>query len=175
MTAPPGRSPEDLASDPTLASPTFVHLCCPPSSLEDLLPALSTLGRSPPQLIYEPIPFACVASSLPALRRVLPHVRVFSPNHEEAEALLALPEATSTIADTAAIEQLAQRFRDEGARDVVIRAGERGAFVLPEERRDGVWVKPYHSSSEGVKDTVGAGNSFLVRSSHWLRRAWPDD
>lgn len=102
-------------------------------------------------------------------------MRVFSPNHEEAEALLALPEATSTIADTAAIEQLAQRFRDEGARDVVIRAGERGAFVLPEERRDGVWVKPYHSSSEGVKDTVGAGNSFLVRSSHWLRRAWPDD
>ncbi|GAA5896939.1 hypothetical protein JCM8208_006118 [Rhodotorula glutinis] len=155
LTRPPTRSVADLSAITRLDKLAFLHLCCPPSSLAALLPSLATLS-SPPQLIYEPIPCACTPSDLPPLVPLLPHVHVFSPNHDEADALLGTPSTAP-----AHLEHLAQRFRELGARDVVIRAGERGAYALPEGAREGTWVAPYHSSGDGVKDTVGAGNAFL--------------
>ncbi|BGP39964.1 hypothetical protein JCM10450v2_003944 [Rhodotorula kratochvilovae] len=155
LAPPPPLTLSDLSSIPALSCPAFLHLCCPPAAVLALLPSLLALP-SPPQLVYEPIPFSCVPASLPALRDILPHVRVFSPNHEEAASLLDFPPSTG-------VEELAASFRAEGALDVVIRAGERGAYVLPADAKGskGPWVPPYHTSADGVKDTVGAGNSFL--------------
>ena len=167
LTPPPERSLDDLSTITTLDKLSFLHLCCPPSSLAALLPSLADLSGAP-QLVYEPIPFACTPAELPQLADLLSHVRVFSPNHDEAAVLLGVP-APPSAASGSHVEQLTRRFRKLGARDVVIRAGERGAFVLPDGALEGSWVPPFHSSADKVKDTVGAGNAFLVRlCSHSL-------
>ncbi|GAA5842703.1 hypothetical protein JCM9279_003667 [Rhodotorula babjevae] len=156
----PARHLSDLAMITSPDKLSYLHLCCPPSSLAVLLPSLARLSPAP-QLIYEPIPFACNPAQLPQLVALLPHVRVFSPNDDEAAALLGVHGPASASGASIEVEELAQRFRDLGARDVVVRAGERGAFVLPEMALEGSWVPAFHSSADEVKDTVGAGNAFL--------------
>ena len=51
------------------------------------------------------------------------------------------------------------------ARNVVVRSGARGSFVLEEGKDTGKWMRPFHTPAMAVTkvvDTVGAGNSFLV-------------
>ncbi|GAA5910749.1 hypothetical protein JCM6882_002069 [Rhodosporidiobolus microsporus] len=160
LTTPPSLSPSDLLSDPSLTQTKLLHLCCTPSHLiETILPGLSSFPSSP-QLVYEPIPFACLPSSLPTLKSLFPHIRLFSPNHEEAGAIFGLSPAE--MEQPGAVERVAALFRREGAGDVIVKSGERGAYVLQKGREEGgAWVRPFHRDAAQVKDTVGAGNSFL--------------
>ncbi|CEQ42435.1 SPOSA6832_04246 [Sporobolomyces salmonicolor] len=164
VTRPPALSPTHLLSFASLSSPVFLHLCCPPSHLLDVvLPALRSFP-APPRICFEPIPYACVPDSLPLLRRAFDHVDVFSPNHDEAFAIVggaALPEGADAGDVERAIENVAQVFRREGARALVLRSGAAGAYVLDEGADDGEWVRPYHVDASEVVDTLGAGNSFL--------------
>ncbi|GAA5901312.1 hypothetical protein JCM5296_006757 [Sporobolomyces johnsonii] len=171
VTPPPTLSPSHLLSTAALSSPAFLHLCCPPSHLLDVvLPALKSFPAPPPQICFEPIPFACVPDSLPILKRIFEHVAVFSPNHAEALAILGIgrgrdlppnEDEEDANVERAMIEEVAQAFRREGARALVVRSGARGAYVLDEDKDEGEWVRPYHVDSRKVVDTLGAGNSFL--------------
>lgn len=104
------------------------------------------------KLVYEPIPSLCIPSEMHSLRKVLPYIEVFSPNHEEAGTFFSLKleqdiEGDYTnVYDTSSgivfenvapedkqrsIQGLAQRFLDEGAkRHVVIRSGKMGCYLL---------------------------------------------
>ncbi|GAA5862030.1 hypothetical protein JCM1840_006913 [Sporobolomyces johnsonii] len=154
VTPPPTLSPSHLLSTAALSSPTFLHLCCPPSHLLDVvLPALKSFPAPPPQICFEPIPFACVPDSLPILKRLFEHVAVFSPNHDEALAILGLghgdlppndDEEEDAKVERAMIEEVAQAFRREGAKALVVRSGARGAYVLDEDKDGGLMAGLLH-------------------------------
>ncbi|KAM0751968.1 Ribokinase-like protein [Meredithblackwellia eburnea MCA 4105] len=157
LTPPPPLTPASLFNT-ALSQPTHLHLCCSPSHL--LTAVLPTLPCPPPELIYEPIPYACTPESLLDLRKILSSILVFSPNDDEAP--LFFPSSSSDKTSLS-VEELAKKFRELGARNIVIRSGARGSFVLSEGDGEGVWVAPYHTkeTKDRVRDTVGAGNSFL--------------
>lgn len=114
--------------------------------------------------MYEPIPSACEPSELGALRELLPHLAVFSPNHEEAAGFFSIAPETINAQGRPGVEELASRFLAEGAGGaVVIRSGALGAYALCRGEEEGLWVDAWYAyGSEEVKDVTGAGNSFLV-------------
>lgn len=142
-------------------------MCSPTRALE-IVAELDALGWTDTKLVYEPIPFCCIPSELPALRQVLPRIHYFSPNHEEAGTFYSLRiEELSDVEKLKEIERLAQVFLDEGAMNtVIIRSGKAGAYVKERQgnanTEQGVWVPAYYKSPEKVVDVTGAGNAFLV-------------
>ncbi|KAG7443445.1 Ribokinase-like protein [Guyanagaster necrorhizus] len=139
----------------------YLHFCCSPT---DLSASLSTLPPSAPRpkIIYEPLPLACGPAHLSALKSVLPLVDVFSPNHEELASFFHDEEEEGE-----SIEALVSTYARLGARTVVVRAGARGCFVANMDPALGAcakrWLPPYWTdeASQNVRDTTGAGNSFL--------------
>ncbi|GAA5936785.1 hypothetical protein JCM1841_006457 [Sporobolomyces salmonicolor] len=161
--------PKDLPSQ--LRTSQYLHFVCSPTRAlvihSQLQPPLNPTPSWQPTLIYEPIPDRCTPDELPSLRNVLPHVAVFSPNHEEAWAFYGVGVGEVARSGKAGIEDVAQRFFEEGAKDmVVIRSGALGAYAIRRGEDKGVWVPAYHSYSDEeaqkkVVDVTGAGNSFL--------------
>lgn len=98
------------------------------------------------------------------MRKVLPLVKVFSPNHEEAWAFFGVGVEEVERRGKAGVEEVARRFFAEGAEGIVlIRSGAWGAYAVRKGEEKGVWVPAYHRyGSEKVVDVTGAGNSFLV-------------
>lgn len=159
--------PNDLP--PRLRTAQYLHFVCSPTRA--LVIAAQLSPSFSPSLVYEPIPDRCTPDELPALREVLPLVRVFSPNHEEAAAFFGLGPEEVARGERGGIEDTARRFLDLGAADVVlIRSGPLGAYAVRRgQEENGVWVPAYHSYADGratgkVVDVTGAGNSFLVRA-----------
>lgn len=149
----------------SLRSSTFLHFVCSPARALTIHEQLVSLVWSP-SLAYEPIPDRCVPAELDALRRILPHLAVFSPNHEEAWAFFDVGVEEVAKRGREGIEEVARKFVEEGAGgDVVIRSGALGAFVTRKGREKGVWVPAYHTSADKVVDVTGAGNSFMVRTT----------
>ncbi|GAA5820542.1 hypothetical protein JCM11251_003039 [Rhodosporidiobolus azoricus] len=154
-----------------LRTSQYLHLCCSPTRAivihSQLLPPVNTTPSWRPKMVYEPIPDRCIPEEMDALREVLPHVEIFSPNHEEAWAFFGVGPEEVARRGKEGIEQVAQRFFDEGAASVVvIRSGPLGAYALRKGEEKGVWVPAYHSYQDGkatgkVVDVTGAGNSFL--------------
>ncbi|KAK4056695.1 hypothetical protein OIO90_002247 [Microbotryomycetes sp. JL221] len=115
-----------------------------------------------PCLVYEPIPDLCIPEELDSLRQVLPHIKVFSPNHEEAASFFGITVDQVKAQGRQGVEQVANRFFELGAQDmVVIRSGAWGAFTLRRGWNEGVWIEAFHKDVNKVKDVTGAGNSFL--------------
>ncbi|GAA6002325.1 hypothetical protein JCM10207_001064 [Rhodosporidiobolus poonsookiae] len=172
-TAPPTPiTAHELAQHPILRHTQVLHLCCTPQHfLEAVVPSLSAFPASP-LLVYEPIPFACTPAALPQLAYVFPRLHLFSPNHEEAGAILGF--SSERMEEDGAVEEVASAFRRYGAGNIVIRSGARGAFVLAKGADAGMWVEPFHRDASAVKDTVGAGNSFLGGTMAGFL-AFPDD
>ncbi|GAA5978278.1 hypothetical protein JCM11641_001157 [Rhodosporidiobolus odoratus] len=169
---PPRLSLSELAAEPNFTSLRMLHLCCAPSDLQtQILPALSACSRAP-KLCFEPIPFACKPEALATLRSSFSYIYLFSPNHEEAGAFFGFSPAE--MEDPGAIERVAQLFRREGAGRIIIRSGALGAYVFERQKKDGVWVKPYHRDPTLVRDTCGAGNSFLGGTMAGLQK-YPED
>ncbi|GAA6012021.1 hypothetical protein JCM11491_000138 [Sporobolomyces phaffii] len=156
--------PQDLPDQ--FHSAQFLHFVCSPTRALVIHSQLSSSWS--PRLVYEPIPDRCVPEELDALRRILPHVGIFSPNHEEAAAFYGISPRQVVERGQRGVEDLAQRFLDEGAQDtVVIRSGAWGAYAVRKDRRDeGFWVPAYYAYDDAdaqkkVVDVTGAGNSFL--------------
>lgn len=167
----PRRRLEPIDLPPTLLDAHFLHFVCSPSRALIIHSQLAPLAFSP-ALVYEPIPDSCVPASLDALREVLPHIAVFSPNHEEAAAFFGLDVDEVEQRGKAGIESVARRFVEEGAGGaVVIRSGRLGAFGIGKGVSEGgVWVPAYWENGDKVADVTGAGNSFLVSCfSGWWR------
>ncbi|GAA6060006.1 hypothetical protein JCM10212_001164 [Sporobolomyces blumeae] len=150
----------------------FLHFVCSPTRAATIRAQLLDARENPtptwqPDLVYEPIPDRCVPEELDALRNVLPDVRIFSPNHEEAGSFFGIAPDETARRGPRGVEEVAKRFIDEGAKDVVvIRSGAWGAYVLRRGRDPGFWVPayyPYDDREAQVKvvDVTGAGNSFL--------------
>lgn len=185
-------SPRDL-HQAGLPPPGYLHFVVAPTRALEIIEELDRLGWSDSvKLIYEPIPFMCIPSEMESLRKVLPRLEVFSPNHEEAGTFFNLRleeeiegdytnvydntdghnfEAVKAEDKRSKIEELAQRFLDEGAaKHVVIRSGKMGCFVKTRDgfgtpsTSAGTWLPAYYQPDtvEGkVVDVTGAGNAFL--------------
>ncbi|CED84062.1 Carbohydrate kinase PfkB [Phaffia rhodozyma] len=154
----------DLLSYPSLR-PKYLHICGSPDQVMATSSALKALepreGYWKPQLVWEPHPMSCRPDLLEELKTALTGVKVLSPNHEEAAALLSLP-IPQTTAD---YNVITQTFLDmptlPSEASVVLRCGKLGACVGT--RTHGIrWVPSYwHASASEVKEVTGAGNSFL--------------
>lgn len=171
---------EPIDLPPSLRSTTHLHYVCSPTRAlvihSQLLPPLNPTPTWLPNLVYEPIPDRCLPTELPALRQVLPHLGVFSPNHEEAWAFYGVSVEEVKRRGKEGIEEVARRFvEEEGAGGVVlIRSGALGAYAVKKGEKEGVWVPAYHRyGSEKVVDVTGAGNSFLVSPAPAPRRPSP--
>lgn len=150
-----------------LVRSNWLHFVCSPTRALVIYEQLTNDDRTPqewrPKLCWEPIPALCVPEEFESLRQMLPHLAVFSPNHEEAWGLFGVSPEESNARGKAGIEEVAQKFVAEGATgNVVIRCGALGAYVL-DTRGQGSWVPAYHTDPSRVVDPTGAGNSFLVR------------
>ncbi|GAA5862695.1 hypothetical protein JCM8547_003515 [Rhodosporidiobolus lusitaniae] len=161
--------PRDLPS--RLRTSSYLHFVCSPTRAlvihSQLLPPFNSTPSWRPKLVYEPIPDRCTLDELPSLRQILPHVEVFSPNHEEAWAFFGISAEEANAQGREGVEEIAGRFFAEGAqRAVVIRSGALGAYAVKKGEETGVWVPAFHSYEDGkstgrVVDVTGAGNSFL--------------
>lgn len=160
--------PSDLP--PHMRAATHLHFVCSPVRSLEIHAQLSHYPDWHPRLVYEPIPDRCVPEELPSLRKILPHLTVFSPNHEEAHAFYGTTADEANRLGREGIEQVARRLQQEGDESpefVVIRSGALGAFALKKGETKGTWTDAYHEYREGgnerVKDPTGAGNAFMVR------------
>ncbi|GAA5874591.1 hypothetical protein JCM16303_002914 [Sporobolomyces ruberrimus] len=143
----------------------YLHFVCSPTRALVIHSQLSSTWQ--PALVYEPIPDRCIPEELDALRRILPHVAIFSPNHEEAASFYGISATEINKRGQSGIEEVAKRFFEEGAKDVVIiRSGALGAYALRKGEDKGFWVPAFYAYDDAeaqkkVKDVTGAGNSFL--------------
>ncbi|GAA5978112.1 hypothetical protein JCM5350_007399 [Sporobolomyces pararoseus] len=158
--------PQDLPSE--FHSSKYLHFVCSPTRALVIHSQLSSaIWR--PSLVYEPIPDRCIPEELPALREILPHIEIFSPNHEEAASFYGISPAQVLERGKEGIEEIAKRFlKEEGAKDlVIIRSGAWGAFTVRKGKEEnGFWTEAYYpyddtEAQKRVKDVTGAGNSFL--------------
>ncbi|KAI0676919.1 Ribokinase-like protein [Trametes maxima] len=155
-------TPRDLAGT-KLASPKVIHFICSPVRAAAILEDIKEEGWSP-VTVYEPIPDRCIPEELPALKKVLPHLSVLSPNAEEALSLLSMPPTPTKEF----VEEACRRFHDMGVGSndggaVIIRSGALGACVA-QKGKPMAWINAYWSGPSGsgkVVDVTGAGNSFL--------------
>lgn len=162
----------DIASH----TPRFVHLICSPSRMSETiedLQALRTGSNQPnphfdqsqitnwsPLFVYEPIPDSCVPQNLEKLISLSKHIEVFSPNELEARSFLGLVTPADEVPEE--IEDIARVFQNHGFKNVVIRCGKMGAFVLTDEdAKKGTWVPAMIEDQSKVVDQTGGGNAFL--------------
>ncbi|KAL8278719.1 hypothetical protein RQP46_008788 [Phenoliferia psychrophenolica] len=125
---------------PALRSSSFLHFCCSPTRSLTIKSQLTpSWAPTSPALVFEPIPDRCVPAEMDSLLLILPHLAVFSPNHEEAWAFFGKSAEEVNAMGKPGIEEVAQKFQDLGAKqDVVIRSGALGAFALRNGQK-GVW------------------------------------
>ena len=88
-----------------------------------------------------------------ALPEELRAVDLISPNQTEAEALTGI-----AVHDVASARAAARRLRELGAKAVVLKLGELGAFVLDEAGRE----EHVPARAAGVVDTTAAGDAFTA-------------
>ncbi|THU78957.1 Ribokinase-like protein, partial [Dendrothele bispora CBS 962.96] len=119
-------------------------------------------------VVYEPIPSACSPDHYSALRDVLPNIDIFSPNHEELELFFDISERIPHHDFCQRIESYCETYHDLGAKTIIVRAGSHGSFISNRNEAFGKigseWLPPYWTPDEAtqmVKNTTGAGNSFL--------------
>lgn len=146
-----------------------MHLVCSPARTLAIVGQLSSLS-STARLVYEPIPISCRPEEFPDLRKVLPYLYVFSPNHDEISAFYSISPAEVHTRGKVGVEEIARKFIDEEGCVcwIVIRSGALGCYLI-KKGKQGKWIDAYHTTSARVEDVTGAGNSFLVRfmySSH---------
>ncbi|KAH8113426.1 Ribokinase-like protein [Phellopilus nigrolimitatus] len=153
-----------------------LHFICSPSRARSIISEALAVPSWKPVTIYEPIPDRCVPEELPALREIMPHVDILSPNSDEALSLLSMPQPPSK----ASIEEACMRFLElgvgpDGKGHVIIRSGSLGAYVAS-RARSGRWIDAFWTDahSEKVVDVTGAGNSFLGGLSAGLSLAEGD-
>ncbi|GAA5893646.1 Mak32p [Sporobolomyces salmoneus] len=156
--------PQDLPSQ--FHSAKYLHFVCSPTRAIVIQSQLTSTWR--PSLVYEPIPDRCIPEELDSLRKILPNVEIFSPNHEEAASFFGISPSQVKERGKTGVEQIARRFLDDGAKDlVIIRSGAWGAFTVRRgEEGKGFWTDAYYpyddaEAQKKVKDVTGAGNSFL--------------
>ncbi|KAI0650075.1 Ribokinase-like protein [Trametes meyenii] len=156
-------TPRDLVGT-KLARPKIVHFICSPARAAAILSEIKEEEGWHPITVYEPIPDRCIPEELPALKEVLPHLSVLSPNAEEALSLLSMPPTPTKEL----VEEVCRRFLDmgvgpDGTGAVIIRSGALGACVA-QKGKPPAWIDAYWSGpggSDKVVDVTGAGNSFL--------------
>ncbi|RMG90228.1 MAG: hypothetical protein D6708_08760 [Candidatus Dadabacteria bacterium] len=121
------------------------HLLQGPAEALALAQALRRRDRA--VLLAEPPPGAYTPARLPEFARLLPAVDVFSPNLEEAGALLEEDDPA----------RLAARFLEMGAAVVALRMGAAGSLVAQAKTGES-WRIPAYPAR--VVDVTGAGNSY---------------
>lgn len=150
---------EDIASvDHLLKSKSF-HYCCGIDRCESIIDKINGANEALPVHIFEPSPADCVLDRWPNLQRLLAKVDIFSPNFDEACALLNIAQAekaTTKVEDVAKTFAQYLRLPNSG---ILIRCGANGCYI---HTIDGytLAVPAYHTHQNKVVDVTGGGNSF---------------
>ena len=160
--------PVHLVGTSLLSSRTFHFIADPTQIVEqtDKLLRFRSVAAgltTPPIVIWEPRPRACVPENYEAFLAALSVVDVFSPSLQEI-ASIAGGYAGAEPVDEEFFEWLCNHFilggndifQEKGT--VIVRTGDRGCFI--KNKRLKRWLPGYHPSSK-VVDAVGAGDAFL--------------
>jgi sugar/nucleoside kinase (ribokinase family) len=139
---------EDIPLDQVLASKVFYiggYLLMPAMERSGALEPLFRQARAAGVTTVLDVVLPGPGDHWPKFERLLPHTDFFLPNRDEAAAITGIDDPL----------QQAERFRDAGAKTVVITCGERGTVLVGE----GVRLRAGVYSAEFVGGT-GAGDAF---------------
>lgn len=153
------RITADQLSPKFLASSSF-HLICGPQRCLELVDQLRSLraaqGLSKDFVtVWEPVPDACISRDRALFAQSIRVVTVLSPNSSEAAGILGYE---GDFQERTAIERMASGLLDSGARTVIIRCAEQGAYLANEATHG--WYPAYYQDPTSVVDPTGGGNAF---------------
>jgi sugar/nucleoside kinase (ribokinase family) len=149
---------EDISASHLLESKSF-HFCCAIERCGSIIDKINLATTSLPVYIFEPSPADCLLESWPGLPEVLAKVDIFTPNFDEACALLSISQAekaTTKVEDVAATFAKYLRLPNSG---ILIRCGANGCYVHTIDNYK-FSVPAYHIDQAKVIDVTGGGNSF---------------
>jgi ribokinase len=141
-------TPEDVISRTDVIASADALIVQLETPVETVVAAVEIARRFQVRTILDPAP----APSGP-LPEALRTVDLISPNQTEAEALTQIPVETVESA-----EQAARSLQRGGAREVVIKLGERGALVCLADGR----LEQIPASKANIVDTTAAGDAFTA-------------
>lgn len=141
-------TPEDVISRTDVIASADALIVQLETPVETVVAAVEIARRFHVRTVLDPAP----APSGP-LPEALRTVDLISPNQTEAEALTQIPVETVESA-----EQAARSLQRGGAREVVIKLGERGAIVCMADGR----MEQIPASKANIVDTTAAGDAFTA-------------
>lgn len=145
---------DDILNYNDLKHSKSYHLIC---SIERCKLIVKVLNKVNPNAIYiyEPLPDDCIQDNFLSLKELLPFMHIFTPNLDEAKALLGDVETND-------LKKISQQFTDFlkiSNSGTVLRCGAQGCFI---NTIDGeiLSLPAYHQNQQDVVDVTGGGNSF---------------
>ncbi|ODN92057.1 pfkB family carbohydrate kinase superfamily protein [Cryptococcus wingfieldii CBS 7118] len=168
----PHWSLTEMCASP-LRDSEYLHIS-PPYSPKDVFDLIEEQKASKgqtwdPKIVFEPTPPSCHAGQREWLEKILPHIHVLSPNHEELFSFYDIPTmSVQSPSLRPTVERLVTflihdiGIGADGEGIIVIRCGSLGSCVGT--KQGGLkWCPAYwdRENSKRVKDVTGAGNSFL--------------
>lgn len=145
---------DDIVSNPKLAKSASIHLLCSINRGLEFVNHIDLETDSEKIYIFEPLPSDCTLNSFSNLIKILPKIRIFTPNLDEASDLTGLPK-TDLIGIT---KKFLQHLPSNGG--VVLRCGPDGCYINTNDGIDPFILPAYHQDQNMVKDVTGGGNSF---------------
>lgn len=149
----------DQLSPAFLRSASF-HLICGPERCLELVSQLgqlrSEIGCTAEMVtVWEPVPDACVSKDRKLFDEAMKVVSILSPNKSEAAGIL---DCRDQLSQPGIVEQMTDELISSGAKTVIIRCSEKGAFLgSPTET---AWFPAFYQDQTQVIDPTGGGNAF---------------
>ncbi|ODV77376.1 Ribokinase-like protein [Suhomyces tanzawaensis NRRL Y-17324] len=146
----------DVVANPWLLGSRVFHMCCTVERAEQIIDTINLEVATPPVYVFEPFPADCVPERMELLARVLQKIDVFTPNLDEACALLGVDKpATDYLVVTSQFQQH-MKIPNSGT---LVRCGADGCYI---HTVDGLkaHLPAYHQDQTKVVDVTGGGNTF---------------
>ncbi|KAG2733737.1 hypothetical protein G9P44_003262 [Scheffersomyces stipitis] len=150
----------DILQSDKLSTSRCFHLICSIERCESIIDDLNSKLDHTPVYIYEPLPDDCISTNFDRLKLLLPKIDIFTPNLDEAQALLgrsgSLPSTSEKLKEVASHFMPYLKLKNSG---IILRCGPLGCFINTIDDYN-VLLPAYHSDQTKVVDVTGGGNSF---------------